>query len=192
MSASCRPVRSSNRGTVMAGAISNPSSGWTAAYSIASMKASGSSPSSAARRSLIRSTAEAPSDTGDALPAVMVPSGSNAGFRTARRSIDVSGRGPVSWATPSTDTISCARCGRAASAFRWLARATSSCRARGMFHSARVSSMCWPMVRPVVGSRNVAGSAPLSHSTPPAIPALMRPRPMASAMTVAVRSPVMQ
>ncbi len=35
-------------------------------------------------------------------------------------------------------------------------------------------------------------SAPLSHSTPPAIPPLIRPCAMASAMMVAVRKPVMQ
>ena len=81
---------------------------------------------------------------------------------------------------------------RAATAFRWLASATSSWRSRAIFHSRRVSSMCSPMVSPVVGSLNVAGSAPESHSTPPAIPDWMRPRAIASAITVAVRSPVMQ
>ena len=74
--------------------------------------------SSSAARSLMRSTADAPSDTGDALPAVMVPVGSNAGLRAASRSSDVSGRGPVSCVTPSTGTISCARRSRAATALR--------------------------------------------------------------------------
>ena len=118
----------------------------------------------------MRSTADAPSVTGEALPAVMVPSAPNAGLRVASRSSEVSGRGPVSCAMPSSGTISCARRSRAATALRWLARATSSCRARGMFHLARVISMCSPIERPVVGSRNVAGSAPLSHSTPPGDP----------------------
>jgi len=75
---------------------------------------------------------------------------------------------------------------------RWLASAISSWRVRAISHLRAVISMCSPMVRPVVGSLNVAGSAPLSHSTPPAMPALMRPRAMASAMIVAVRRPVMQ
>jgi len=52
--------------------------------------------------------------------------------------------------------------------------------------------MCSPIVSPVVGSLNVAGSAPESHSTPPAIPHWIRPRAIASAMIVAERSPVMQ
>jgi hypothetical protein len=52
--------------------------------------------------------------------------------------------------------------------------------------------MCSPIERPVVGSRKVAGSAPESHSAPPAIPEPMRPRAMASAMIVVERSPLMQ
>jgi hypothetical protein len=52
--------------------------------------------------------------------------------------------------------------------------------------------MCSPIVSPVVGSLNVAGSAPESHSTPPAIPQPIRPCAIASAITVAVLKPVMQ
>ena len=54
----------------MAGAMSSPSLGWSAAYSMASMKAKGTRPSCRARFSLISSTADAPSVTGDELPAV--------------------------------------------------------------------------------------------------------------------------
>src|SRR5262245_59251384 len=61
-----------------------------------------------------------------------------------------------------------------------------------MPHSFRVISACWPIERPVLGSLKVLGSDPLSHSTPPAIPALIRPAAMASAMMVVVRKPVMQ
>ena len=61
-----------------------------------------------------------------------------------------------------------------------------------MPHSLRVISVCSPMERPVLGSLNVLGSDPLSHSTPPAMPALIRPSEIASAMIVVVRKPVMQ
>jgi hypothetical protein len=63
-------------------------------------------------------TADAPSVTGDELPAVIVPSASNAGLSVASRSSDVSGRGPVSPVTPSNGKISRARRSRAATAFR--------------------------------------------------------------------------
>ena len=83
---------------------------------------------------------------------------------------EVSGRGPLSFATPSSGTISAASLSAAASALRWLASAISSWRVRAISHLRAVISMCSPMVRPVVGSLNVAGSAPLSHSTPPKKP----------------------
>ncbi|HUL91203.1 MAG TPA: hypothetical protein VLV56_02545 [Burkholderiales bacterium] len=120
------------------------------------------------------STAVAPSVTGEALPAVMVPSVPNAGLRVASFSREVSARGPESRVTPSSGTISAASLSAAATALRWLASATSSRRVREISHFARVTSMCSPIERPVVGSRNVAGSAPLSHSTPPAMPARLR------------------
>ena len=44
----------------------------------------------------------------------------------------------------------------------------------------------------MLGSLNVLGSDPLSHSTPPAMPAVILPSDIASAMMVAVRRPVMQ
>ena len=156
------------------------------------MNASALRPSFFTRSSLISSTAEAPSVTGEAFPAVIVPSAPKAGLSVASFSSEVSARGPESRTMPSSGTISGASLSAAAMALRWLASATSSCRVRGISHCLRVISMCSPMVRPVVGSLNVAGSAPLSHSTPPAMPALIRPRAIASAMIVAVRRPVMQ
>jgi len=47
------------------------------------------------------------------------------------------------------------------------------------------------MERPVLGSLKVLGSDPLSHSTPPAMPAVILPSDMASAMMVVARKPVM-
>ena len=43
-----------------------------------------------------------------------------------------------------------------------------------------------------MGSRKVSGEEWESESTPPATPTSMRPRAIASAMTVTVRNPVMQ
>ena len=59
-------------------------------------QASGCRPLAAARRSLITSTAAAPSLSFEALPAVTVPSRANAGRRPARASRLVSGRGDSS------------------------------------------------------------------------------------------------
>ena len=155
--------------------------------------ASGSRPHWAAFSSLISSTAAAPSVTGDELPAVSVPfSGSKTGFSAARASSEVSARGPESASSPSSGWISPASLSRAATALRWLARATSSCLSRGISHSLQVNSMCSPMFRPVDGSRKRSMEARVSESTPPARPASMRPPAMASATTVTARKPVMQ
>ena len=62
----------------------------------ATIRASGVRPSSAARRSLITTTAAAPSFSGQQLPAVTVPSGRNAGFSVDTFSSVVPGRGPSS------------------------------------------------------------------------------------------------
>ena len=64
---------------------------------MATMRASGVRPSSSALVSLMTSTAAAPSLSGQALPAVTVPSGLNTGFRSARPSTVVPGRGPSSF-----------------------------------------------------------------------------------------------
>ena len=86
-------------------------SGRIAATDDATIRARGVRPSSAARSADITSTAAAPSLSGHALPAVTVPSGSNAGLSCASTSTVVPGRGPSSLVTwvPSasvTGTIS--------------------------------------------------------------------------------------
>ncbi len=74
-------------------------SGFSPVTPLATMRASGVRPSSAARVSLITTTAAAPSLSGQALPAVTLPSGRNTGFRLARPSTVVPGRMPSSWLT---------------------------------------------------------------------------------------------
>src|SRR5215211_7448403 len=78
----------------------------SATYACASTVASGSIPRLRAHSSLVTITQEAPSFTPGALPAVVVPSASNTGFRDASFSSEVSRRGLSSAATPSTPTIS--------------------------------------------------------------------------------------
>ena len=63
------------------------------------MRASGAMPSSAALVSLMTTTAAAPSLSGQALPAVISPSGRNTGFSSASFSTVVPGRGPSSLST---------------------------------------------------------------------------------------------
>ena len=106
-------------------------------------------------------TAAAPSVSGLALPAVMVPAGlrSNTGLSTVSLVTVVSGRISGSWSIPSNGWISCLRrpSAVAAWAFMWLRWATSSCSSREIFHSLTISSVCSPMVRPVDGSA-IAGA----------------------------------
>ena len=101
-------------------------------------------PCSRALSAAIRITAAAPSFSGDALPAVTVPVGSNAGLSDASFSSDVSARGPSSRSTvtsrqaPSSKTrvltgiTSAAMSPRAqaATAFWWLRSANASWSAR--------------------------------------------------------------
>ena len=56
-------------------------------------------PSAAARSREVTTTAAAPSEIWEALPAVMVPSGENAGRSRPRASAVVPGRMPSSWST---------------------------------------------------------------------------------------------
>jgi hypothetical protein len=70
--------------------------------------------------------------TGDALPAVIVPSGPNAGLRLASLSSEVSARGPESRVTSLSGTISAASFSAAATALRRLASAILSCRVRAI------------------------------------------------------------
>ena len=72
-------------------------SGRIAATVEAMIRARGLRPSDSAFSSLMTSTAAAPSLSGQALPAVTVPSGLNAGCSAASFSIVVPGRGPSSW-----------------------------------------------------------------------------------------------
>ena len=65
----------------------------------ATISASGSTPSASARSALITTVAAAPSDSCEAFPAVMVPSGPNAGGSAASVSEVVSGRMPSSRST---------------------------------------------------------------------------------------------
>ena len=65
-------------------------------------RARGVRPSSFAFSSLMMSTAAAPSVICDELPAVITPSGLNAGFSVASFSIDESGRMPSSCAISSS------------------------------------------------------------------------------------------
>src|ERR1700735_5093897 len=71
-------------------------SGESAVTPVATILASGVSPSSAALRSLITITAAAPSFSGQQLPAVTVPSGRNTGFSADTFSSVVPARGPSS------------------------------------------------------------------------------------------------
>ncbi len=71
-------------------------SGSSAATLLATMRASGVMPSSAALVSLVTTTAAAPSLRGQALPAVMVPSGRNTGLSCDTPSSVVPSRMPSS------------------------------------------------------------------------------------------------
>ena len=73
-----------------------------------------------------------PSETCEALPAVIVPSSPKAGCSAARRSSDVSVRIPSSWASSGSGTISSASrpSAVAAAARSWERSASMSCAAR--------------------------------------------------------------
>ena len=71
----------------------------------ATTRASGVRPSSAARVSLMTITAAAPSLSGQALPAVISPSGRNTGFSSDSFSTVVPARGPSSLLTTVPDGV---------------------------------------------------------------------------------------
>ena len=73
-------------------------SGDSAVTPVETIRASGVMPSSAALRSLMTTTAAAPSFSGQQLPAVTVPSGRNTGLSAATFSSVVPARGPSSGA----------------------------------------------------------------------------------------------
>ena len=102
-------------------------------------------------------TAAAPSEIWEAVPAVIVPFAPNAGFRAARAAASVCGRTPSSAATVtdsplrpgiSIGTISTSKrpCAWAAAARRWERAANSSwsCRDSGGCASYH-DSVSWPM-----------------------------------------------
>ena len=98
---------------------------------------------------------EAPSVSGEELPAVSVPLPlvrSNDGGSRASFSSEVSLRGMVSRRkSPNGITRSSKKPrSHAATEFRWLASATSSWASREIFHSLAVISVCSPMLIPVV------------------------------------------
>ena len=118
-------------------------SGRIAATVEATIRARGLKPSFAARTSDITSTAAAPSFSGQALPAVTVPSSLKTGFSAASFSIVVPGRGPSSLRSSpppsgsSTGTISRSKCPDACAATARVCEisAHSSC-------AERVTSRC--------------------------------------------------
>jgi len=112
-------------------------SGLRALTPVATIRASGVRPSSAACRSLMITTAAAPSLSGQQLPAVTAPLGRNTGLSADTASSVVPGRGPSSVLTtvPSgsvTGAISASkmRFAMAFSARFWERTPNSSCSAR--------------------------------------------------------------
>ncbi len=118
--------------------------------------ASGSRPCSPAKRSDVTSTAAAPSVSGDEVPAVTVPSRTNAGSSAASPASVVSGRGQPSSPTPATVTISSASRppATAAAALRWLSTANASCSARPTPKRAATFSAVSPMLTYTSGRRS--------------------------------------
>ena len=133
------------------------------------MRASGVMPSSAAFVSLITTTAAAPSFSGQALPAVTVPSGRNTGLSLASPSAVVPSRGQssVSATEPSgsvygvISSVKNPEC-CAATARCWLNAANSSCSARDTSSISATFSAVWPIPMYTSG-RNGCGS----HGPPP-------------------------
>ena len=116
----------------------------------ATTSASGSAPSASARSRRMTATAAAPSESCDALPAVMVPSDPNAGGSSASDAAVVPGRMPSSRSMPTPTISSAKRPLSRASAARWCERAAqASCSSREISSAALTSSedspMCWPV-----------------------------------------------
>ncbi len=130
-------------------------SGSTPATALATMRATGFSPSVLARLASTTSTAAAPSLRPEEFPAVTVPPALNAAGSLASISSVVSGRGCSSSSTrvvgplrrgTSTGTTSCAnRPARNASpARRWLSSAKRSCSSRVIPWRSATTSAVWP------------------------------------------------
>ena len=126
---------------------------------VATTRASGVSPSSFALRSLMTTTAAAPSLSGQQLPAVMVPFSRKTGLRACTPSSVTPGRGPSSLLTtvPSarvTGAISRSKkpSAMAFSARFWLVTPHSSCRSREMPRSVATFSAVCPIERYTSGT----------------------------------------
>ena len=122
----------------------------------ATISASGVTPNRSARSFVVTTTAAPPSEIWEALPAVIVPSGLNAGFSFPRDSAVVSRLMPSSratttgspfrWGISTGTTSSVSRPASQASCARWWERAAqASCSSRPIFSSAFTSSEESPM-----------------------------------------------
>ena len=97
-------------------------------------------------------TAAAPSLSGHAFPAVMVPPSLNTGFRAARPSTVVPGRGPSSLVTSLPSGVSTGMISRSKNPFSWDAtasccdlQANSSMSSRLTFSASATFSAVWPI-----------------------------------------------
>src|ERR1035437_5849756 len=128
-------------------------SGFSEHSPVLTMRASGVMPSSLARVSLMTTTAAAPSLSGQAFPAVTVPSSRNTGARLASFSRVVSRRGPsslvISPAPSGSGTGMISRSKKplswAATARCWLRSAKRSCSSRLICSRRGTFSAVWPM-----------------------------------------------
>ena len=116
------------------------------------MRASGVRPSSLALVSLMTTTAAAPSFSGQALPAVTLPSGRNTGLSSASFSTVVPARGPSSFETTVPSLSVTGVISRSKKPRSWAATARCCERAPHSSISSRVTpsasttfSAVWPM-----------------------------------------------
>src|SRR5664280_2197270 len=132
---------------------------------LATMRASGVMPSSRALVSLMTTTAAAPSLSGQALPAVMVPPSRKTGFRPASPSRLVPGRGPSSFVTTSPLGVMTGMISRPKKPDSWDAtarvcdcRANSSCSSRLTCLNSATFSAVWPMAMYTSGRTPSSGA----------------------------------
>ena len=139
------PLRSSSCAVAGIGPVSIIT-GSTPTVVWSTIRARGVTPSSLARSAVISSTAAAPSEICDELPAVTRPSGLNAGLSPASASSVVSGRMPWSatYVSPLTENGTISRSKRPSSVARaasWCERsASSSSSCRGSSHLSAIIS----------------------------------------------------
>ena len=127
-------------------------SGSRAETPLDTMRASGVMPSSLALVSDITMTAAAPSLSGQALPAVMVPPSRNTGLSAASPSTVVPSRGPSSLVTTVPSSRVTGMISRSKKPFFWdstarfwLRAANSSISSRVTFSYSATFSAVWPM-----------------------------------------------